>query len=400
MKAFLEAPTPWQNKVIWGALTALACWCIGWVALNVILIATKVISFLQPLLIPFAIAAVLAYLLEPVVRRLARTGLSRTSAVLIVFGVFLLFATSLLVWLVPLIYQQSIEFGRDVPDYIARANEWITGLVEKYQQQYAESPYVQNAANWLQSQTPLYVEKLWTFLRRSLGGFLGVFGFLIGMVITPIYLFYFLKEGTRIHDRWGDYLPLHASRLKDEVVGTINEINGYLGAFFRGQLLVSLIDGLFIGIGLLFLKLPFALLIGLMVGILGLIPYLGIFLCWIPAVLIAAVQFGDWTHPLIVTAIFIGVNQLEGWALVPKIVGNSVGLHPLTVIASVIGWSLLLGGLLGAILAVPLTATLKVLLRRYVWEKQFRTETVVIPEKPVSQSPVIVTARETEGTQS
>ena len=142
---------------------------------------------------------------------------------------------------------------------------------------------------------------------------------------------------------------------------------------------MSLIDGLLIGLGLLALKLNFALLVGLLVGILGLIPYVGIFICWIPAVTIAAVQFQDWHHPLFVTFIFLGMNQLEGWLLAPKIIGESVGLHPLTVIASVIGWSLLLGGLLGAILAVPLTATLKVLLKRYVWQMQRQSGAKLAP---------------------
>jgi len=125
------------------------------------------------------------------------------------------------------------------------------------------------------------------------------------------------------------------------------------------------------------------LLIGLMLCFLGLIPYLGIILCWLPAVVIASVQ-GDagtwipgdpwWVFPLVVTGIFILVQQVDGLFVTPKIVGESVGLHPMTVIVSVFVWTLLMGGLLGAILAVPMTATLKVLLRRYVWEKRIMAE--------------------------
>jgi predicted PurR-regulated permease PerM len=131
-----------------------------------------------------------------------------------------------------------------------------------------------------------------------------------------------------------------------------------------------LTDGLLIGVCLLiFVRLEFSLLIGLMVGLLGLIPYLGMMICWIPAVIIAAAQFGDWWHPVLVTVIFIAANWFDGMIIAPKIVGESVGLHPLTVIISVLGWSLILGGLLGALLAVPLTATLKVLLKRYFWDR-------------------------------
>jgi len=118
-----------------------------------------------------------------------------------------------------------------------------------------------------------------------------------------------------------------------------------------------------------FIRLDFALLIGLMVCVLGLIPYAGMMICLIPALLIAIAQFGDWWHPFWVVVIFIVANQVEGIFISPKIVGESVGLHPLTVIISVLAWSVVLGGLLGALLAVPLTATLKVLLKRYFWDR-------------------------------
>ena len=370
----LHAPTPWQQRAIYAALTAVSILAICWVALKFLLVAAGIIGFLQPLLIPFAIAAVLAYLLEPVVRILNKWKLSRTSAVLVVFGVFIITTTLIFFWVGPVLYQQSVEFGQKIPDYIQTARKFTTATVQKYQQ-HSDNQYFQNVTawvqEWLQKQLPDYTDGLWKFVRGSFGGVLGVFGYILGLLIIPFYLFYFLKESTTIQEKWSDYLPLQASHFKDEVVETLTEINGYLIAFFRGQLIVSFIDGVFVALGLLIVQLNFGLLIGLMVSILGLIPYLGVFICWVPAVIIAAVQFQDWYHPMLVTAIFVGVNQLEGWFLAPKIVGNSVGLHPLTVIASVIGWSLLLGGLLGAILAVPLTATLKVLLRRYVWHRSF-----------------------------
>ena len=128
----------------------------------------------------------------------------------------------------------------------------------------------------------------------------------------------------------------------------------------------------------------FAPLIGLLVVILTMIPYIGIILCWIPAVLIAAAQWGDWKHPLIVTAVFVVVQNLEAIFIAPRIVGNSVGLHPMTVIVSIFVWGLLIGGLLGPILAVPLTATIKVLLARYVWGRRLREKVAdAVEEVPV-----------------
>jgi len=248
----------------------------------------------------------------------------------------------------------------------------------------ARSDYEWNqlvTGDWVKNALPAVLRNLWAFIASSVGGFLGFFGFLLSMIIVPVYLYYFLIESRNIASNWGDYLPLRASAFKDEVVTVLNEINGYLIAFFRGQLLVSMINGTVTGIGLMIVGLDFGLLIGLMLCILGIIPYLGIILCWVPAVVIASVQ-GDagtlipndpwWLFPLVVTGIFTVVQQVDGLFITPKIVGESVGLHPMTVIVSVFMWSLLMGGLLGAILAVPMTATLKVLLRRYVWSRRFR----------------------------
>ncbi len=107
-------------------------------------------------------------------------------------------------------------------------------------------------------------------------------------------------------------------------------------------------------------------------------PYLGIALCWIPAVIIASVQGGSWliaadnpwwVFPLVVTGVFASCSRFDSFFITPRVVGESVGLHPMTVIVSVFAWSLILGGLLGAILAVPMTAAVKVLFQRYIWKR-------------------------------
>ena len=209
-------------------------------------------------------------------------------------------------------------------------------------------------------------------------------GVMLSFIIVPLYLYYFLIESAKIQQQWSDYLPLRASAFKDEVVSCLNEINSYLVAFFRGQLFVSVINGIATGIGLVIVGLDFGLLIGLALCVAGIIPYLGIALCWIPAVVIAAVQGGSalipgdpwWVMPLVVTGVFALVQQIDALFITPRIVGEAVGLHPMTVIASVLVWALLLGGLLGAILAVPLTASVKVLFQRYIWRARIAPQTV------------------------
>jgi predicted PurR-regulated permease PerM len=382
-------PTPFQKKLFWAAISAVSAYAIGYVLYLVGSLLVAAISFLQPVLIPVAVAAILAFLLEPVVKRLMRLRLSRLLSVVVVYLALTAMIAGILIWILPAAYRQGEAFVRGFPAYSQKAQTLLVTSMDRLHK-LAENPLFQGpdaspdgggqfsvflsqriaeAGNWLQKKVPDITVESGKFLQRSLSGFLGVFGVLLSMILVPIFLFFFLKDSPSIADTWSQYLPLRASPLKSEIVSLVSEINSYLVSFFRGQLIVSMIDGVIIAAALLVMGLDFAVLIGLMVGILGLIPYLGMMITWIPAVIIAAAQFGDWAHPFWVTVIFIVANNIDGMIIAPKIVGESVGLHPLTVIISVLAWSLILGGLLGALLAVPLTATLKVLLKRYFWDR-------------------------------
>jgi predicted PurR-regulated permease PerM len=411
-------PTLWQKKIIWNAITSLSLLVIASIVIFTLYVTTQILAFLQPLLLPIAVAGVFAYLLEPVVSWLVRKRMRRLLAVIIVFGAFVLGAALLVVGVVPSIYTESVKFSSALPGYVERSWSAIDGFLEqkleKFPQiggnaspsptgsagltpaptvgltplatpisspggenpnsrlaRYQNNPYVQQSLQYLQDQLPSLVQRTWTLFQTSLTGFFGVFGIMVGLLIVPIYLFFFLKESPRIAESWSNYLPLRRSELKDEVVTVLTEINGYLINFFRGQLVVAVINGILLAIGLSIIGLQFGFLIGLGFAFFGIIPYAGYIICYIPAILIAVAQFNDWVHPLWVTIIFfLIVAQIDGLVTTPRIVGNSVGLHPMTVIMSVFLWTLVLGGLLGAVLAIPLTATLKVLLHRYVWDRQ------------------------------
>lgn len=419
---------------MWAALSAFFVVLLIVIAAVVVYVGANLIGFLQPILIPVAIAIILAYLLDPLVTELCRRGLSRLWSIITIFIMALVALVGLFWWVVPTISEQSANFARELPAYTQTARDRIVDLAVRYNRTFgatsgtrgksttsglvnlllgtpppksasatpspspSASPSppsdvesiapappklssaerqkvegdVEKMIGYVQHQLPTLSDKAWNILKKSIGGFLGVAGFLLSLIMVPIYLFFLLNERPRIERRWKDYLPLRPSPLKDEIAEALSEINSYVIAYFRGQLLVCLVDGTLIGSALTLLGLSFAPLIGLMVVILTMIPYIGIIICWVPAVLIAAFQYGDWLHPIIVTGIFIVIQNLEGMFYAPKIVGNSVGLHPMTVIVSIFVWGLLIGGLLGPILAVPLTATIKVLLTRYVWGARMR----------------------------
>jgi predicted PurR-regulated permease PerM len=390
--------------MLWNAITSLSLLVIAAIVAFTLYVATQILAFLQALLLPVVVAGVFGYLLEPVVSWLVRRKMPRLLAVVLVFGAFVLGGVLLIVGVIPSIYTESVKFSSDLPGYLERSWSAIDGFLEQNLEKlpqmggtpaldrsvepnptpgstsdtskgrlerYQDNPYVQQSLQYLREQLPALVQRTWTFVQTSLTGVFGVFGFMVGLLIVPIYLFFFLKESPGIARTWSNYLPLRRSEFKDEVVGVLTEINGYLINFFRGQLVVALINGLLLAIGLSILGLQFGFLIGLGFAFFGIIPYVGYIICYIPAILVAFAQFNDWVHPLWVTIIFfVIIAQIDGLVTTPRIVGNSVGLHPMTVIMSVFLWTLVLGGLLGAILAIPLTATLKVLLHRYIWDRQ------------------------------
>lgn len=436
-----DYPTLWQRKMMWAALTA--CFVVLLVAIvaAVIWIGASIIGFLQPILIPVAIAAILAYLLDPLVTKMSRGTLNRTKAIALLFAIAFFALGGLAAWLVPTISVQSANFARQIPAYTDQARNYIVDLIYRFDQTFgflgagqtksasrnltnlligpgpSPSPhrqtpvtptaspqvntpgteviapaqpklsnaerqriqaYVEKQMPKLQDALPTLLGRLWNILKTSIGGFLGITGFLLSLILVPVYLFFLLKEKPRIEARWTHYLPLRASPLRNEVADVISQINAYVIAYFRGQLLVCLVDGILIGTALTVLGLNFAPVIGALVVVLTMIPYIGIIICWVPAVLIAAFQWGDWTHPIMVTAIFIVIQNLEGLLYAPRIVGNYVGLHPMTVIVSIFVWGLIIGGIIGPLLAVPLTATLKVLFGRYVWGRSLREQSVRI----------------------
>jgi predicted PurR-regulated permease PerM len=433
---------------MWAAVSAVCVILIVGIVASSIWLVANLISFLQPILIPVAIAGILAYLLDPAVTRMTERGLRRLWAVVFLFLAAIAIAIVLFWWIAPMISVQSANFARELPNYTQKARDQIVDVAVRYNrfivppgsrgkststtrsivdwllgsppphptatpsppspsptetappdpnatpppaatptpaEMIGPAPsklstadrqriqtYVEKQIPNLERYLPTLVEKFWNLVKKSVGGFLGAAGFLFSLVLVPIYLFFFLKERPRIEARWKDYLPLRDSPLKNEVAEVITQVNHYIIAYFRGQLLVCLVDGCLIGSALTILGLNFAPLIGVLVVVLTMIPYIGIIICWIPAVLIAAFQWGDWSHPIWVTIIFFVIQNLEGNLYAPRIIGDSVGLHPLTVIVSIFVWGLLIGGVLGPILAIPLTATIKVLLARYVWGRRVR----------------------------
>jgi predicted PurR-regulated permease PerM len=409
----LPSPSPRQARLIWLAITGLALATL--VGLVVLLFwgLGHVINVLGPVLWPLAIAGIIACLLDPAVDGLQRKGASRPRAILAVFAMALVLVTALFGSVVPQLITETRRFAERVPDYTSRLGnrvelwishppQWLQKIL-KDQTTTSVTPHpeetngvstasvtntptspsawnegknllganidqgtIGSAANWLAKRAQKVGS--WVFGRVASG-----FGILAGLALIPVYAFYFLLEKRGITSRWTDYLPMTDSVFKNELVFIIHSVNNYLIAFFRGQVLVAITDGILYGIGFLIIGLDYALLIGAAAIVLTIVPFLGAIIIFITSLVVALVQFGDWLHPLLVVAVFAVVQTLESLVISPKIMGDRVGLHPLTIIIAVMVGTTLLGGLLGGILAIPLTAALRVLMFRYIWKRPTQT---------------------------
>lgn len=256
-----------------------------------------------------------------------------------------------------LILEDSFEEGEDTSRESVSRPDWSRAL---------DSKAFRSMSDWLSRTLP--VVGSWIF--GQFGKFGVWFGFLAGIFLVPVYVFFFLVEKQGISKQWTDYLPVRNSIFKDELVFCLRAINDYLIAFFRSQVIVAICDGILYTIGFLIIGLPYAVLLGFVATFLTIIPFIGATLICGAALIIAFAATGGWQLPVLVLVVFAVIQTIEGLYLQPKIVGDRVGLHPLTVIVAVMVGTTFFGGLLGGILAIPLTAAMRVIMFRYVWVKR------------------------------
>ena len=420
-----DFPTPFQIRTLWNAATGVSLLILGLLIVGLIWLMGKVFGFLQPVLIPVIVAGIVAYVMDPLVRRLERWNFSRLKAVIMVYAIMLLGAMLLTLAILPGVNQarsmvaQQLNARATSAKTDKEANESLLRQISSFLRQ-QQKEQEGKPIGWLLTQTKddgkkiipphtpdpkesldffwetragrmLYDYKgqIWQWTTVGTSKVMAILGFSLGLVMVPVYLFFFLKDSASIQQHWHDYVPLKASRFKSELVDTLQEINGYLISFFRGQVLVAFIDGILVGIALTFYGLPYGFLIGIFMALLGVIPYIGNILCLIPACIIgwfhakAGALWGldPMSYTIGVVLIFVVVQQINSLVTAPKIVGDSVGLHPMTVIFSMLFWTVILGGFVGALLAVPLTAAVKVIFRRFIWERKIKETEEMLEQK-------------------
>ena len=329
-----------------------------WYWLVVLTISGLLIYLLAPVLTPFMIAAILAYIGDPLVDKLEARKIPRMLAVTIVFIVLSLLAITALIILVPMLEKQIVILAQKIPVYIETIQtKIIPWLSTRFGIDIAIDPeQLKQSLNIDWKQAGGVATTVISYITRS-GAFLAAVA--ANVVLVPVVTFYLLRDWDILVARVCELLPRKSEPVVSKIAKESDEV---LGSFLRGQLLVMLALSLIYSVGLGIVGLELALLIGLIAGLVSFVPYLGFIVGIVMASIAALMQFGDMTHLLYVGLVFMVGQMLEGMVLTPALVGDRIGLHPVAVIFAVLAGGQLFG-FLGILLALPVAAVLLVILR-------------------------------------
>jgi predicted PurR-regulated permease PerM len=330
-----------------------------WQWLLIVAVIGWLIWLLSPILMPFMLAGVFAYLGDPLVDRLERLRIGRGLAASIVFLVMLLIVALALVLLVPLVQRQIARFIAALPAYAAwfthDAVPWLEHKLNIPPSEFDPSTLIARVREHLGTVGGVAAAALGYATRSGLA----LIGFGVAVVLVPVVTFYLLRDWDKLVAHIDALLPREAQPTIRQLA---RETDSVLGAFVRGQLLVMLGLAIYYAIALKLVGLDVGPLIGMIAGLVSFVPYLGFIIGIVASLIAVLVQFHDAFHLILVLVVFGVGNLLESYVLVPKLVGDRIGLHPVAVIFAVLAFGELFG-FIGVLLALPMASIAMVLLR-------------------------------------
>ena len=332
------------------------------ISLAAILGVSVVFYFTRRVVAPFFIAFALAYLLDPLADRLVALKLSRTLSVLVLMLTFFLLVLGSGILLIPILSMQAENLAKNIPTYVGIFREWVRPLLELISG--LDSARLEEYLNEGLSrfgELPVKVLQFsGKFIWGSISNLFNIILMLANLVIIPVVMFYLLRDYDSINAK---LLGLVPTRFQIKATELVSEINEVLSRFVRGQLMVAGLMGVMYSAGLFLCDTPMSLSLGMMAGLVNLVPYLGLILGFVPSALLTFMHTQEWLPVLGVAGVFAFVQAMEGMFITPRVVGDNIGLHPVAVIFAV-----LLGGELfgipGMILGVPGVAVLNVLMAK------------------------------------
>jgi predicted PurR-regulated permease PerM len=325
-----------------------------------IVVFIGLVILLQPILLPFVTGAIIAYLLDPLVDRIEKKGLSRLSGTAVVLLAFLMVFAGLMMLILPLLKDQLMGLVEAAPRYIEQIKNYSMNLYDvlqsRLQGQLDASAIKDNASTYAADA----LGKTTDIVGKILSSSFAIFDIISFLIVAPVVAFYMLKDWDKAIATLDQLLPrAHAVVIRD----LLAQMNQNVAGFLRGQATVCVLLGLFYGLALSIAGVHFGLLIGLIAGILSFIPYVGTLTGFVAAMIVAYFQYdGALTELIWVVVIFVVGQIIEGNFLTPKLVGDKIGLHPVWVIFALMAGAHLMG-FVGIMIAVPLAAIIAVMVR-------------------------------------
>jgi predicted PurR-regulated permease PerM len=374
--AFLALMTPYSGSAFHRLLVMTAT----------ALVALWMLMDLGSLLAPFVLAFILAYILDPLVDRLEAIRLPRSLAIVLLALPVLGGIGALLAFGIPALAQQVESLIQRLPELGERIASWIEGLQsgtlgldlplvdEEAIAERIRSVSTAEVITFLEEQQANLASGAWEGvlgLGRGLGTALTVLSYL---VLTPVVTFYLLRDWDRIVERLESYIPRPRFERWTSLVVEYDEL---LSRFLRGQILAAAVVGVLTWVGLWIAGFPYSALVGAVAGVFNVVPYLGLPVSLIPAVIIAILSGSFATSILKVAIVFAIVQFLDGNVIAPKIVGESVGLHPVWVMLAIVVAGFFFG-FVGLLLAIPAAIVVKIAVREGL--ERYRQSTVYLGE--------------------
>ncbi|WP_296250850.1 AI-2E family transporter [Pseudomonas sp. UBA4194] len=331
-----------------------------WFWLGAVLLFCAFIYVLHPILSPFLVGILLAYLADPLVDRLEKWKLSRTWGVVVVFALFALVLALALLVLIPMLAKQLVSLYQMAPQML----DWL---------QHTALPWVQTRLGladgfWkfdkikaaISDHMGQTTDIVGVILSQATASGLALMAWTANFVLIPVVAFYLLRDWDVMMAKIRSLLP---RQREGQIVKLASECHEVLGAFVRGQLLVMLALGVIYAAGLMLVGLQLGLLIGVVAGLAAIVPYMGFVIGIGSAIVAGLFQFGlDPFHMIAIVAVFMVGQALEGMVLTPLLVGDRIGLHPVAVIFAILAGGELFG-FTGVLLALPVAAVIMVLVR-------------------------------------
>lgn len=371
---------PRQRATVAAAMTLGAILVLVVVFSAIVWAMARFVSVFQNVLLPPVVAGILTMLLRPYYSWLVKACRGSQAAGLVLFLLSALVPLAILLWLAGIFtVNQLIRLFEEVPSIVnsmvdTARSHWpkVATLLEKYGLMPEFGNLIENPGQMAAKVLQASVQRITQSTAQMFQSAVGLFAW----AVLPVYLAFFLMAKPFDPKHVGEFLPFLKKETREDVIYLFDQFVGILLTFFRGQIIIAVAQGVLFAIGFAFIGLPYGIVIGMVLGILNIIPYLGSIAGLTVALPLA--YFGDGgslTRTVLVIVVFSVVQSIEGYLLTPRIMGNRTGLHPALIIFAVFFWGVALGGILGMMLAIPLTA-FAVVFWRLLKKKKYIAEVV------------------------